>query len=91
MTVIESIAKELQMTTNDLSRESLKTYLEQKIATLEADIFQIAKKYGIKNVFEIDAKIKEGLIKEKDAYEDYFALDNLEAEREKLKKFEESL
>jgi hypothetical protein len=91
MTVIDSIAKELQMSTNDLLRESLKTYLEQKIAILEADIFRIAKKYGIKNVFEIDAKIKEGLIKEKDAYEDYFTLDNLEVEREKLKKFAESL
>lgn len=42
-------------------------------------------------MFELDAKVKEGLFIEKEAYEDYFALDNLEAERDKIKKYSEKL
>jgi hypothetical protein len=41
--------------------------------------------------FDLDKKIKEGLISEEQAYDDYFTLDNLETEREKLKKILEKL
>jgi len=91
MAVIEKIAKELHMKPNELLKESIRNYLEQKISKIEADIFLIAKKYGIKDVFDLDKKIKEGIISEKQAYDDYFTLDNLEAECEKLKKMLEKL
>ena len=39
----------------------------------------------------INSKMKEGIIGEKEAYEDYFNFDNLEAEREKIKKYLEKL
>ena len=42
-------------------------------------------------MFELDSKVKEGIVSEKEAYDDYFVLDNLEAEREKIKKFLEKL
>ncbi len=85
MTVIDTIAKEFHLNPNELLKESLRMYLHQKLAKIEADIFLIAKKYGVKDVFELDSKAKEGFIRESDAYEDYFALDNLETEREKIK------
>ena len=91
MAVIDMVAKELHMRPKELLKESLKTYLEKKLSKIEADIFLIVKKYGIKDVFEMDAKIKEGLISEKDGYDDYFTLDNLEAEREKINRFLEKL
>jgi len=45
----------------------------------------IAKKHGVKDVFEMDRRIGEGLVTEDEAYEDFFHLDYLEAERQKLK------
>lgn len=91
MTVIDKVAKELHMKPNELLKESLKTYLEKRLLSIEADIFLIAKKYEVKDVFELDSKVKEGFLTEKEAYEDYFNLDNLEAKREKIKKFLEKL
>jgi hypothetical protein len=89
--VIDAVAKELHMKPKELLKESLKTYLEKRLSKLEADIFLMTKKYGIKDVFEFDSRVKAGFIKEVDAYEDYFIFDNLEAEREKIKKFLEKL
>lgn len=91
MTVIDMIAKEFHLNVDELLKESMRTYLHQKLAKIEADIFLIAKKYGVKDVFELDSRVKEGLVSEEDAYDDYFALDNLEAEREKVKKLLEKV
>ena len=91
MTVVDMVAKEFHVSPKELLKDSLKTYLHQKLSKVEADIFIIAKKYGVKDVFELDSKVKKGLVTEKDAYDDYFALDNLEAEREKVKKLLEKV
>ncbi len=90
MTVIEATAKKLRMKPDVLLKESLGLYIAQKISTLEAEIFLIAKKYGVKDVFELDKKIEEGFISENEAYDDYFRLDYLEAERRKFKKVAEN-
>ena len=58
---------------------------------MEADIFLLTKKYGVKDVLELDSRVKSGFIRESDAYDDYFTFDNLEAEREKIKKILEDL
>ncbi len=91
MAAIDIVAKELHMKPGELLKESLKTYLEQRLVNIEAEIFTIAKKHGVRNVFELDEKAKSGTVGEREAYDDYFALDNLEAEREKIKKFLEEL
>jgi len=85
MTAIEATAKSLQMNPDDLLRESLKVFIDQKLSAIEAEIFFIAKKHGVNDVFELDKRIGEGLVSEDEAYEDYFRLDYLEAERQKLK------
>ena len=89
--VINMVAKELHMNPGDLLNESVRSYLEKKLSAIDAEIFLIVKKYGIKDVFELDAKVKKGFIHEKDAYDDYFTLDNLESERKTIKKILEKL
>ncbi len=91
MAVIDVVAKELHMKPGELLKESLKTYLEKRLSKVEADIFLLTKKYGVKDVFEFDSKVKEGVINEASAYDDYFIFDNLEAEREKIKAILEKL
>jgi len=87
MAVIDLVAKELHMKPDELLKESLRTYLEKRLAKVEADIYILTKKFGVKDVFEFDSRVKEGFITEEEGYEDYFIFDNLEAEREKIKKF----
>lgn len=91
MTTIDIVAKELHMKPNELLHESLRTYLDRRLSKVEAEIFVLARKYGVKDVFELDTKAKDGLINEEDAHEDYFNLDNLEADRDKIKKLLEEL
>ena len=91
MSVIEKVAKELHMNPKELLKVSLKTFLEKRLYKIESDLFLLVKKYGVKDVFELDTKVKSGMISEQDGYEDYFAFDNLESEREKLKSFLENL
>ena len=86
MDIIDTAANELQINSNELKRESVRAYLMQKLSMVESEIFLLAKKYGVKDVFELDSKVKDGIVTEDDAYDDYFAFDNLEADREKLKK-----
>jgi len=91
LAVIDVVAKELHMKPGKLLKESLETYLEKRLSKVEADIFLLTKKYGVKDVFEFDSKVKEGFISEETAYDDYFTFDNLEAECEKIKAILEKL
>lgn len=91
MANIDAVAKEHHMKPKELLTESLKTYLEKRLSKLDADIFLLTKKYGVKDVFELDSKVKAGFIRESDSYDDYFIFDNLEAEREKINKILEDL
>jgi len=86
MLTIDRVAKELNIEKNGLIKESLQTYLNKKLLKIETELFLLAKKYGIKDIFEFDSNVRKGLISEKESYDDYFTFDNLEAERETLKK-----
>ena len=82
MATLEKLAKDLHMKPNDLMRESLEVFLGRKLRVVEAELFLLAKRYGVKDVFEFDKMVREGRFHEEDAFEDYFNFDNLEAERD---------
>ena len=86
MVNINFIAKELSIPEDELIKESLKTYLQDKLLEVESEIFRIKKKLGVGNIHELNAKAEKGEIYEEEASEDYFLLDKLEAEREKIEK-----
>ncbi len=86
MDIIDTAANELQINSNELKRDSVRGYLEKMLSKVENEIFLIAKKYGVKDVFELDSRVKDGFVSEDNAYDDYFAFDSLEVDREKLKK-----
>ena len=70
MTLIELVAKELHMKPKELLKESLKSYLNQRLSKVETELFVIAKKYGVKSIFDLDSKIQGGVVSEKDSFED---------------------
>lgn len=82
MATLEKLAKDLHMKPDDLMRESLEVFLGKKLKAVEAELFLLAKRYGVSDVQELDKMIQEGRFHEQDAFEDYFKFDNLEAERD---------
>ncbi|MBZ0174893.1 MAG: hypothetical protein K8F55_06415 [Candidatus Methanoperedens nitroreducens] len=66
--------------------ESIRTFLEKELRNIEAEIFKIGAKHGIKSIFELDEKLKIGEIKEKDMIEDFMELDYLESRRDDMLK-----
>ena len=80
----DAIARKLGIEPRDLERESLQAYLEARRRQVEAQLFLLAAKHGVRTVQEFDAAIQQGKIREAEGFEDFFALDHLEAERDKI-------
>jgi len=49
------------MKPKELMEKSLGTHLNQRLTKIEGDLYLLAKKYGVKDVFELDSKMKEGI------------------------------
>jgi hypothetical protein len=91
MTILEEISKELKIKPDELLKIALRTYFEKKISNIESELFLLAKKYGVKNVFEFDEAIKQGKFHEDNSFEDFFKFDNLEAEKERILRYLEKI
>ena len=83
--VYESIAPKLQLTPQELERESLLLFLNHRLRLIESQLFNLARKYGVQTVAELDERIQGGEFHEAEAFEDYFEFDHLEAERDTLR------
>jgi sulfur relay (sulfurtransferase) DsrF/TusC family protein len=84
MLSVQHVANEFKMNTDELIQKSVKLYVQQQMIKVEAELFRYLKKYGIKSVFEMDEKLKNGSLRENDIIDDFFAIDHLESERERL-------
>jgi hypothetical protein len=83
---MDEVARHLNMNNDLLERECLKTFLVKKLREIDAQIFKIGSKHGIKSILELDEKLKKGEIKEEDMMDDFMELDYLESRREHLLK-----
>ena len=81
---LSEIAKKLNKNEKELEAESLKIFLENKIKELRIEKSVIMKKYGIKNYRELEEKLKNGELSEKECGEDYLNLCFLESNLNKL-------
>jgi hypothetical protein len=91
MGIIDEIADVLNMDRDALVLESIKAFLEKELRSVEARIYKIGAKHGVKSLIELDDKLKKGLIKEEDILEDFQELDYLESRRDALLKAMKSL
>lgn len=81
----ETIALKLQVSPEELERESLRLFLRHQMRLIESQLFSLAHKYGVRTVAELDQMVRSGALHENDAFEDYFELDYLEATRDTLR------
>jgi len=80
--IYENIAVRLQITPEELERESLRVFLTHRLHLIESQLLDFTSKYGVKTIIEMDRLVQSGQIHEVQAFEDYFIFDHLEAERD---------
>jgi hypothetical protein len=85
MNAIPKIAPILQITPEELERESLETYLHIRLKRCESELFNLTRKYGVSSIEDFEEDYRRGSIEEEGTWEDFFRLDHLEAKRESLK------
>jgi len=68
----------------ELEHRAYKQLVKDELREVEADIFKILNKHGIKDAVELDAWFQEGRIAEAEGWEDFFSLDGLEHKRNVL-------
>ena len=84
MEVIDEIAGVLKMDRDALARASIKAFLERELRSIEADMFEIWTKHGVKSIYELDDMLKRGVVKEDDVLDDFQELDYLESRRDEI-------
>jgi len=84
--LLKEVAAILNLPERDIERESLKTFLETKLKKLLIEQLQLTRKYGVKNVDEMENFYTEQKLSEKESWEDYFELSHNEAEIGSVKK-----
>lgn len=82
--VYEGIALKLQLSPQELERESLHLFLSHRLCLIESQILSLAHRYGVRTVTELDELVQSGQIHKAEAFEDFFEFDHLEAERDTL-------
>jgi hypothetical protein len=89
--LLRKIAQELQLTEEDLIRQGLRAFLEQRIRELRAEWIEITGRYGVAGVEEMEARYREGTLEEADTWRDLQRLDRLEYQIEQLQRLLETL
>lgn len=91
MQIFEEVAHVLHLSKEKLEIESIRTFLQKELRNIEAEIYKIGSRHGIKSIFELDEKLKNGEIREEDMMEDFIELDYLESRRDDMLKAMEKI
>jgi hypothetical protein len=84
MEVIDEVASTLKMDRDVLARASIKAFLEKELRCIEAEIFEIGARHGVRSIFELDDRLKKGEVREANILDDFQELDYLESRRDEL-------
>jgi hypothetical protein len=79
-----TLAARLNMSEQELERESLRPYLQYQLREVRADIAQLCNKYGVQSAADMETRYREDTLPEAETWEDFFRLDHLEARRDEL-------
>ena len=83
--LMEQMASRLNTAPEQLERESLRLYLMHQLRMVDTELLNLTRRYGVQTIFELDQAVAAGQFSEATAFEDYFRLDHLEAERRTLR------
>ena len=84
--ILTTVARELQLSEEDLVRQGLRSVLERQLREVKAEIFALHGRYGVSSVEEMEAHYQDGSLEEADSWRDLQRLDHLEHKRDRLLK-----
>jgi len=82
----DRVAEKLNLSREEMFRESVRFFLGKKIRELKTDIYQIRSKYGVSSIEEFDEKYRTGELEENGSWQEFQKLDHLEFKKEELEK-----
>lgn len=83
---LEALAEKLNLTKDEMLRESLKYFLEKKLREIKIEMYKIRTKYKVSSVEEFEELYRRGEIEEKDSWQELQRLDHLEFKKDELEK-----
>jgi hypothetical protein len=84
--MLKAVAQELHLSQEELLKQATRSLLERQLREVKAEIFQIAGRYGVSSVEEMEACYRDGTLEEADSWRDLQRLDHLEYKRDRLLK-----
>ena len=84
MEILEEIASELRVSKDVLAKDSLEVFLRKELLDVEARMFKISARHGVRSVLEFDELLRSGKVIEEDILDDFMELDHLESRRDEL-------
>jgi hypothetical protein len=88
---VSDIAKEFSLTEEELTSESLKAFLLERLRLLEAERQARCAKFGVSTLWEMDQLLRQGAVTEEDILEDFQEVDYLTARMGRVKDMLEKL
>lgn len=85
-TVLSNVATRLHISESTLMRESLRSFLEQQLRALSAEVLVLHLRYSVSSVEAMEARYQDGTLEEADSWRDLQRLDRLEFQRDELTK-----
>lgn len=86
MKELDALAKNLNLSKEEMLKESLKVFLERKLREIKTEMFKIRTKYGVSSVKEFEELYRKGEVEEKDTWQDLQRFDHLEFKKDELEK-----
>ncbi len=82
--ILEQVAHELDISEEEALRESLRTLLNRHLREVQSEIFEIAGRYGVSSVEDMEEHYRRGTLEEADSWRDLQRLDHLEYRQDRL-------
>lgn len=89
--LLGTVAQEFQLSESDLIRQGVRALVERQLLQVNAQVLEIAGRYRVASVAEMDAQYQAGTLAESESWRDYQRLDHLEFERDRLRGLFEAL
>ena len=89
--ILKKVASNLKIPEELLLKQGLRSYLERQLRVVNADIFEICSRYGVKNVEDMGKKYTDGALEEAASWRDFQSLDHLEYKKDQLSRLLEDV
>lgn len=82
--VLEQVAETLQVSPEDLWRQSLDAYIQREKRLVQLDVADVQDRYRVSSTAELRRKIEDGVIYSHPAWEDLIEWETLQAHMQRL-------